>query len=126
VKEEEVIGKLIDFSPIKEFGDYGFNKTVIDLKVRKMVDVQTREMLSKLKPQTNWTQFMMIILIAVIVGMIAFSIVNQYMSYDECSKERASEYMKTAVCEANLMRAGITPEGGATGTGLKENITITG
>lgn len=114
--EPKTIGKIIDFSPIKDFIDYGLNKTLINLKIKRLVDIQSREALSKMKPETNWTNVMVTVLVVIIVGVLAFVIINQFMNYQDMAKQVADLTIELGQCRAGQCPAvPTTPSGGLVG-----------
>ena len=100
--EQPHIGKVMDFSVIKNFIDYGMNKSLLNLKLRRMVDIQTREKLSKMKPETDWMKVLITILIVVIVGVIAFSIISQYFDYQDVARQNANLLMENGVLRGQI------------------------
>lgn len=94
--------RLADFSPIKDFIDHGLNRTLIDTKIRRIADIKTREALAGQKPKRDYVQVMVIILVAVIVGAIAFTIITQVMDYSTISMDAATCKGTLAACEAHL------------------------
>lgn len=94
--------KLLDFSPIKDFINYGLNKTLINLKLRRLKDIEVREELHKGGKPKDWTQVMITVVVIIIVGVLAFTIINQFMNYTEVAKEIVTLNQQLGTCTGKL------------------------
>ena len=99
--------KLQDFGAVKDFIDYGMNKSLVDLKVRKMVDVKTRETLMNKKGEHDYMKIFTMIAISITVGLIGFTLITQFMNYTDmaqglanCIVDMGSYKSALAQCEA--------------------------
>lgn len=111
-KQEEDSYRLLDFTPVKDFCDFGLNRSLIDNKIKLLTDIRTREALEGKKPEKDWIKIMTIILIAVIVGSIAFMIITQVMDYNTVSDKWIScqDTLNRANADLSACRAAAPPE----------------
>lgn len=108
---------LTDFSVIKEWPKYGLNRTLTHLALRTATEIKMEEYLAgKKKEGRDWTQIMMFVTVAVIVGVISFVMVTQFMNFSEMAKENADNLAKLGTCrgELNAATAQLLKESGET------------
>jgi len=107
------------FSAIKDFVDYGLNRTLIDIKTRRMVDVETREDHMKEKKEKDLVKIVTVVLITVIVGAVAFTVITQVMNYNEATEGHRLCEISLGRCEGQLERISA---GGSTNTNTNTQI----
>lgn len=78
--------KLVDFSSIKDFVT-GTNSVLVSIKVKKYADTLARESLSGMKPERDWGKMLMVIFVGVIVAVVAFMLVTQFLDFSSCQKQ---------------------------------------
>ena len=99
-----LIGETTDFSRLKPFIDYGLNKTLINLKIRRLADVKVREILKGEKPkgEKEWLKYVMIFGVIMVLAFIGYQMLSQSMDNSGLTlKWTACEYEK-AVCQGQL------------------------
>ena len=101
---KEVNWKLVDFSPLKDFIDYGMNKTLINLKLRRLTDIQVREQLSKKKEGADWMDIIKMVMVVVVIGVIAFSMITQFLNYQSVTEDNIKVNRQLGECEGQLAR----------------------
>lgn len=78
--------QLVDFSTVRDFFNWGMNRSLTDLRVRRMVDVKTREERMKRGESKDLVKVMMTLVVIVIAGGIAFMMITQFLNYDEATR----------------------------------------
>lgn len=115
------LGDLVDFDSIKDFVSYGLNKTLIDLKLRRLADIRVRSILKGEKPkkERNWVMIMFYIMIAIIIGIIAMNMMYSYMDYNSVLELYKNAQIELGRCLGEVARAGgsATPPAGNTVVG---------
>ena len=108
-KEESIteIGNEAEFytvnvGKLKDFFDYGMNKSMNDLKLARNVDVRTREDLMKKKPERDLYKLLGLILLCVIVGVIAFMLITQVLNYNDLISRVTQCEASRAYCQQQL------------------------
>ncbi len=78
------------------------NKTVVNLKIRRMTDIATREALAKKKGEHDWVKSLIMVLTIIIIGVLAFTIITQFMNYTEVSSKFVELNTQLGVCRGEL------------------------
>lgn len=94
--------KLVDFTPIRDVIDFGMNRVLVKNIIDAAVKINTREALEGRKPPRDWLQVLVIIMVAVIVGAIAFTIITQFMGTGELNQKLNAKSEQLGVCQGQL------------------------
>lgn len=73
----------VDYSSMKDFLNWGMNRALSDIRLRRMVDVKIREERMKKGHDRDWMRVMIIVIIVVICGGIAFGLITQFFNYQD-------------------------------------------
>jgi len=79
--------RLVDLSTIRDFVNFALNKNLINLIIKRNVDVETREQLMKKKPERDWGKIMMYLLIGMIVVVFVILLVKQVFGTDAITRD---------------------------------------
>lgn len=94
---------LTDFSTIKDWQKFGINRTLSNLKLKVAMDMKEAELEEKYKNRgRDWNQIMMFVVVAVVVGVIAFVMITQFMNYQDVAKENSVALKKIGILEGSL------------------------
>ena len=114
---------LVDYSVIKDWFNYGTNRTMSGLKQKNAEDIKAAEMeRDKKKQGRDWNTIVPAVAVIIIVGVVAFMLILQFgntsqMSTDlaSCKGAKATADAKLGVCQEQLeelqpVAREITPE----------------
>lgn len=104
-KEEE--GKkpmwhLVNFSSLKDFFTYGTNRTVTNLKIKRLADIKARETMMKKPEERDWGKIMIFLILGIIVFAVTFVIITQFMNYSETSTNLGTCKETLGICRGDL------------------------
>lgn len=108
-KQQKADYKTVDYSKIKDFLNWGMNRALSDLRLRRMVDVKLREERMKKGPQRDFQKIMLSVVVIVVAGGLAFMMITQFLNYDEVSQklsqciiEVGHRQVEVDACQAKL------------------------
>lgn len=94
--------QTVDFSKIKDFLNWGMNRALSDLRMRRMVDVKTREKLGKKKAERDWVKLMIAVVVIVIIAGIAFMMINTFFNYQDVIQSLSQCIIDKATVQGDL------------------------
>lgn len=94
--------QTVDYSRIKDFLTWGMNRALNDIRLTRMTDIKTREKLAKQKPEHDWTKIMVTVLVIVVVGAMAFGMLNQFLNYQDIAERLAECAVQNGVVRGEM------------------------
>lgn len=104
---ENRIFKLVNFSNIRDFVT-GTNSVLVAIKVKKYADTLARESMAGMKPERDWGKLLMFIFIGVIVAVVAFMLVTQFMDFSSLQTQVGDLLAENGGLRAQLAQCGST------------------
>lgn len=109
-KTERKIFKTVNFADIKDFINFGMNKTLMNLKIMKMADIKSREALaSKDDTKRDWVKIMITIMVIGIIGAVAYTIINSLLGAGACQTKLTECLVREAARTASAATGGTIP-----------------
>lgn len=109
IEERDPDYALVDYSKIKDFLNWGMNRALSDLRLRRMVDVKLREERMKRKPEHDWTKIMITVIVIIMIGGIGFVLMQSFFNFSDlqtglgqCIADQGALKAQLNICEANL------------------------
>lgn len=102
---ENRIFKLVNFSSIRDFVT-GTNSVLVSIKVKKYADTLARESMAGMKTEREWGKMLMFIFIGVIVAVVAFMLVTQFMEFSSLQKQVGELLAEIGGLKAQLAQCG--------------------
>ncbi len=93
---------LVNYSLLKNFMKYGTSRMIDGLKLKRMVDVKTRETLMKRKTERDWGKILILIIIGVMAIGISFIMITQFMNYNEATRQLGFCKAELGTCKGDL------------------------
>lgn len=92
--------RLVDLSAIRDFVNFALNKNLINLIIKRNVDVETREALMNKRPEKDWYKLLMYIFVGLIVAVFIFVLVRQLFGVDMLTQQLVQCKTDLAKCQA--------------------------